>query len=270
MPKEPRTQSRSGIITLLTDFGVADNFVGVMKGVIATIAPEARVVDVTHGIGPQQVKQGRWVLGQSWRWFPKGTVHLAVVDPGVGSQRKAIAVDAGGHFFVGPDNGLLSDAIGTKGSMVREITNRRWMLEPVSATFHGRDVFAPAAARLASGARFALAGKLVSDAMWLGTGDPVRTGKRFWTGEVVHVDRFGNLITSLTPGAIPDLETRPAVFRAGFKEIAGLSSNYAGGGPGEVIALMGSHGGVELAVSGGNAEKTLGLGLGAPVDVEIL
>ncbi len=263
-------ESRSGIITLLTDFGLADNFVGVMKGVIASLAPQARVVDVTHGIGPQQVKQGRWVLGQSWRWFPKGTVHVAVVDPGVGSERRAIAVQAQGHFFVGPDNGLLSDAVGSSGAKVREITNRTWMLKEISATFHGRDVFAPAAARLASGARFALAGKLVNNAAWLGAGGPTRTGKRFWVGEVVHIDRFGNLITNLTSGAIPDLESRPAIFRAGFGDVAGLSPHYGAGRPGEVIALIGSHGGVELAVNGGSAARVLGLAMGAPVEVEIL
>jgi hypothetical protein len=270
MPNAPGTKARSGIVTMLTDFGTSDHFVGVMKGVIATIAPGVQVVDITHEIGPQRVKEARWVLGQSWRWFPKGTVHLAVVDPGVGTERRAIAVEAAGHFFAGPDNGLLSDLVGAGNAKVREITNRAWMLKHVSATFHGRDVFAPAAARLASGARFASAGRVVTDAMWLGKGEPVRTGKRFWTGEVVHVDRFGNLITNLTPEAVPDLGVRPAVFRAGFREVAGLSAAYASGTPGEVIALIGSHGGVELAVNGGNAEKTLGLGLGAPVDVEIL
>lgn len=270
MPKQPRTAGRSGMITLLTDFGTADNFVGVMKGVIASIAPEAKVIDVTHGILPQQVKQGRWVLSQSWRWFPQGTVHLAVVDPGVGGERRALAVQAGGHYFVGPDNGLLSDAIGAPGAKAREITNRAWMLEQVSATFHGRDVFAPAAARLATGARFASAGPLVSDPLWLGEGGPTRTGKRFWVGEVVHVDRFGNLITNLICSAIPDLEVRPAIFRAGFREIAGLSPNYGAGRPDEPIALIGSHGGVELAVNGGSAERSLGMSLGAPVEVEIL
>jgi S-adenosylmethionine hydrolase len=270
MPNAPGTKTRSGIVTLLTDFGTSDHFVGVMKGVIAKIAPDVQVVDITHEIGPQRVKEARWVLGQSRRWFPIGTVHLAVVDPGVGSERRAIAVEAEGHFFVGPDNGLLSDLVGAGKAKVREITNRAWMMNQVSATFHGRDVFAPAAARLASGAGFASAGRLVTNATWLGKGEPVRTGKRFWTGEVVHVDRFGNLITNLTPEAVPDLGVRPAVFRAGFREMAGLSATYAAGQPGEVIALIGSHGGVELAVNGGNAEKALGLGLGAPVDVEIL
>jgi len=270
MPKQPTTTNRSGIITLLTDFGLADNFVGVMKGVIASIAPSAGVIDVTHGIGPREVKQGRWVLGQSWRWFPAGTVHLAVVDPSVGTERRALAVQAGGHFFVGPDNGLLSDAIGTPGSKVRAIANRAWMLDQVSSTFHGRDVFAPAAARLASGARFASAGPIATDPLWLGEGGPTRTGKRFWVGEVVHVDRFGNLITNLSSGSIPDLEARPAVFRAGFREIAGLTPHYAAGRPGEAIALIGSHGGVELAVNGGSAERVLGLSLGAPVEVEVL
>lgn len=270
MPTTPKKASPPGIITLLTDFGMADNFVGVMKGVIATIAPTATVIDVTHGIGPQQVKQGRWVLGQSWRWFPEGTVHLAVVDPGVGGQRRALAVQAGGHYFVGPDNGLLSDAIGAPGAKTREITNRAWMHKQVSSTFHGRDVFAPAAAKLASGARFASAGPLVADPLWLGEGGPTRTGKRFWVGEVVHVDRFGNLFTNLASSSIPDLETRPALFKAGFKEIAGLSSHYGAGRPDEPIALIGSHGGVELAVNGGNAGRVLGLSLGAPVEVEIL
>lgn len=257
-------------MTLLTDFGTADNFAGVMRGVIASLAPEVRVVDITHEIAPQQVKQGRWVLGQSWKWFPRGTVHLAVVDPGVGTDRRALAVEVGGHFFVGPDNGLLSDLIRMDKAKVRQITNRAWMLGDVSATFHGRDVFAPAAARLASGARFAAAGPAVGDATHLGSSEPVRTGKRFWTGEVVHVDRFGNLITNLTPEAVPDLLVRPAVFKAGFQQVAGLSPNYGAGGTGEVIALIGSHGGVELSVNCGNAARKLGLSMGSPVDVEIL
>lgn len=270
MAKSPRTPSRSGIVTLLTDFGTADNFAGVMKGVVASIAPEVRVVDITHDIAPQQVKQGRWVLSQSWPWFPRGTVHLAVVDPGVGTDRRALAVEAAGHFFIGPDNGLLSDLIRTEKAKVRQITNHAWMLSDVSATFHGRDVFAPAAARLASGARFAAAGPVVADATYLGSMAPVRTGKRFWTGEVVHVDRFGNLITNLTPGAVPDLLVRPAVVKAGFQQIAGLSATYGAGKPGEVIALIGSHGGVELSVNCGSAARALGLALGSPVDVEIL
>ncbi|MBE0656545.1 MAG: SAM-dependent chlorinase/fluorinase [Bryobacteraceae bacterium] len=270
MAKPPRTASRSGIVTLLTDFGTSDNFAGVMKGVIASIAPEVSVVDITHDILPQQVKQGRWVLGQSWRWFPRGTVHVAVVDPGVGTERRALAVEAAGHFFVGPDNGLLSDAVRMEKAKVRQITNRGWMLKDVSATFHGRDVFAPVAARVASGGRFAAAGGVVADATYLGPMEPVRTGKRFWTGEVVHVDRFGNLITNLTPAGVPDLLARPAVFKAGFQQIAGLSATYGAGKPGEVIALIGSHGGVELSVNCGSAAGALGLVLGSPVDVEIL
>lgn len=257
-------------MTFLTDFGTADNFAGVMKGVIASIAPEVRVVDITHEILPQQVKQGRWVLGQSWRWFPKGTVHVAVVDPGVGTERRALAVEADGHFFVGPDNGLLSDVVRLEKARVRQITNRKWMMGEVSTTFHGRDVFAPAAARLASGARFSMAGPVIRDASYLGSMDPVRTGKRFWTGEVVHIDRFGNLITNLTPDAVPDLLVRPAVFKAGFQQIAGLSPSYGAGKPGEVIALIGSHGGVELSVNCGSAARVLGLSMGSPVDVEIL
>jgi len=270
MPKTLKAKKGPGIVTLLTDFGETDHFAGVMKGVIATLAPDARVIDITHGVGAQQIRQGRWLLAQSWKWFPAGTVHLVVVDPGVGSERRAIAVEALGHLFVGPDNGILSDLVTAPKAKVRQIANREWRLTEVSATFHGRDIFAPAAAKLASGARFASAGPLVTDAVWLGAGEPVRTGKRFWTGEIVHVDRFGNLITNLTPETVPGLTERPAVFRAGFRSVSGLSPNYAAGTPGEALALIGSHGAVEIAVNCGDAARALGMGLGAPIDVELL
>src|SRR5450432_870609 len=139
------------IITLLTDFGLVDHFVGVVKGVILGICPEARMVDITHAVTPFEIAEAGFLLAQSWRYFPKGTIHMAVVDPGVGSSRRAILAEAGGHFFVAPDNGLLSLVFAEEEHRVREITARRYFREPVSQTFHGRDVFAPVAAHLAAG-----------------------------------------------------------------------------------------------------------------------
>lgn len=260
---------RSGFITLLTDFGSRDHFAGVLKGVIACIAPKAKTVDISHEVPPYALRAARFLLAQSWPWFPKGTVHLVVVDPGVGTERRAIVVEAGGHLFVGPDNGVLSEPLRMKGARARLLSNAKWRMKNLSQTFHGRDVFAPAAAHLARGAPAAQAGPLVHDAMTVTTDAPLRTGKRYWQGEVVYVDRFGNLITNLPAADFPELRTRDFALRAGYAALTDLAPNYAAAAPGEPVLLVGSSGCLEVAVNQGDAAKLLGLGIGSPVELEI-
>lgn len=260
---------RSGLVTLLTDFGTRDHFVGVMKGVIAGIAPRARVVDISHEAPPYGLRAARFLLGQSWPWFPKGTVHLVVIDPGVGTERRGLVVEAGGHLFVGPDNGVLSEPLRQKGARARVISEAKFSMKNISHTFHGRDVFAPVSARLAAGEAAAKFGPLVKDALAV-TGDkPIRTGKRYWQGEVAYVDRFGNLITNLPAEEFPEIRTRGFALRAGFAALTELMPNYAAGFPGEPVLVVGSSGCLEVAVNQGDAAKLLGLGLGSPVELEI-
>lgn len=258
------------LITLLTDFGLEDHFVGVMKGVIAGIAPKAQVVDITHEVQPFQVGQARFLLGEAWRYFPARTIHVVVVDPGVGSERRALLAEAGGQVFIGPDNGVLSDVLALPKAKVRELSNRKLWLGKVSATFHGRDVFAPVAAHLAAGVTPAKTGKLITDAHRLPVPAPVRTGKRFWTGEVLHVDRFGNLITNLAAAEFPELGKRRVVLKVGYELIEGLSPSYASAAPGAVVAVLGSGGTIEIAINQGRADRKLGVGAGSPVDLELV
>jgi S-adenosylmethionine hydrolase len=257
----------SRIITLLTDFGLADHFVGVMKGVIAGIAPRARVIDISHQVEPYQLEQARFLLAQSWPWFPQGTIHIAVVDPGVGSTRRPLLVQAAGHSFIGPDNGIFSNLLGLPGGRARELTNRKLFLKPVSATFHGRDIFAPCAAHLAAGLAPARLGPLVKDALRSTLDAPQRTGKRIWTGVVVHIDRFGNLITNLPAAEFPELATRPFSLSVGMVTFESLTPNYAAAAPGEPLLLVGSSGNLEVACNQASAAQRLGCGAGAPVEL---
>lgn len=264
MPSRPALR----LITLLTDFGLQDHFVGVMKGVIASIAPEARVIDISHAVPPQQIAPARFLLDQTWPYFPKKTIHVAVVDPGVGSARRALLVEAHGQFFIAPDNGILTSFLHVSGAKTREITNSKLFLPSVSATFHGRDVFSPVAAHLAAGVPPSRVGPRIEDAFRLSSGEPQRVSKRVWHGEVAYVDRFGNLITNFDLTLFPDLATRAFVLRVGMVEIEDLAPNYASGKAGEPLALIGSHGRIEVSVNQQSAEKRLGVGLGAPVELE--
>ncbi|MDQ6758622.1 MAG: SAM-dependent chlorinase/fluorinase, partial [Acidobacteriota bacterium] len=172
------------VITLTTDFGTSDHFVGVMKGVILGIAPQARIVDITHDIAPFGVTEGAFAISQAYAYFPKNTIHVVVVDPGVGSARRPLLVETAGHFFVAPDNGVLSMIYSRADHKVRHITCERYFRQPVSPTFHGRDIFSPVAAHLAAGTAPARFGKLVQDPVRLALDQPTQTGKRTWTGAV--------------------------------------------------------------------------------------
>lgn len=254
----------------MTDFGLADHFVGVMKGVIAGIAPQARVIDISHEIAPFQIAQARYLLAQAYPYSPPRTIHVVVVDPGVGSARRPLLVEAARQIFIGPDNGIFGDLLALPKAKVRELTNPALWLPHVSSTFHGRDIFAPVAAHLAAGVSPAKAGKLVQDALRQRSLAPVRTGKRYWTGEVVHVDRFGNLITNLAPLDLPELGRRRAVLKIGYEVIDGLSASYSAAPPGAVVAVVGSGGTIEIAVNQGRADRKLGVGPGSPVDLELV
>jgi hypothetical protein len=255
----------SRIVTLLTDFGTRDPFVGVMKGVILGICPDVRLVDLTHDVAPQDVLEAALVLESSARFFPGGTVHLAVVDPGVGSRRRALAISAAGQRFVGPDNGLFSAALGEPGWMAVSLENPEYRLAEVSQTFHGRDIFAPAAAHLASGIALERFGPPVTDPMRLRFPD-CRLENGVWIGEVIGADRFGNLVTSVTarrlgaPGAgwVVELDGRI---------LGRLVSCYADGSEGEPTAIIGSSGRVEIFVRNANAQAVLGARRGTPVRV---
>ena len=257
------------LITLLTDFGLKDHFVGVMKGVIAAIAPRARVIDITHEIERYQLCQARFVLAQSWTYFPKGTIHVAVVDPGVGTARRPILVETANHLFIGPDNGIFSDLLDLPGTKVRHIANTKLFLPNVSATFHGRDIFAPVAAHLAAGVAASRVGPLVTDAIKLPPQRAMQTSERTWTGQVVSVDRFGNLITNLSLAELPDLTRRRFVLQLGSAQLSALAPDYASGPAGQTIAIAGSSGDLEIAINQDSAALRLGLGCGAPVEIAL-
>jgi S-adenosylmethionine hydrolase len=241
------------IVTLLTDFGTADGYVAEIKGMLYTLVPDARVVDVTHDIPPQDVDMARLTLARYWRRFPPGTVHLVVVDPEVGSTRAALAVASDHRFLVGPDNGVLSPALVAAGANVVALP----VAPHASPTFHGRDVFAPAAAALAAGTAIDALGTAITDPVVRRTREPLRHADGTITGEVIAVDRFGNLITNLM------------AVRGGVVEIAGrqipVRRTYAEVPNGELLAVGGSTGLIEIALRNGSAARALAAGRGDAV-----
>ncbi|HEX6965608.1 MAG TPA: SAM-dependent chlorinase/fluorinase [Gemmatimonadaceae bacterium] len=242
------------IITLLTDFGTADGYVGEMKGVLLSLAPEARLVDISHDVEPQDIERARLAIARFWRRFPAGTVHLVVVDPGVGTARRAIAVASDGRFLVGPDNGVLSPALLVRGARVVSLATPSHS----SSTFHGRDVFAPAAALLATGTSLDSLGPSVDDPIVRRTPETTRLPDGTIVGQVINTDRFGTLVTNLVAP------------RGGSVEIAGhsvgaLKRTYADVPSGALLALIGSSGLVEIAVRDGSAARELAVGRGARV-----
>lgn len=250
---------------MTTDFGLVDPFVGIMKGVIAARAPDVRIIDVTHGIPPQDVLGGALVLRHAVPYFPAGTVHVAVVDPGVGSARRALCVETATATLVGPDNGLLSLAAPPASvRRVVELTEERFFLTPRSATFHGRDVFAPVAAALATGTDPDAFGPRRPTIERLTLPEPVRRGRALH-GQVIYVDRFGNLVTNLSGHAFP----RDAVsISIGQVRIRGLSSSYAAVTRDTPVAVVNSWDLLEIAVRDGSARERLGVGVGEPVVAE--
>jgi len=233
-----------------------------MKGVIATRAPEVQVVDVTHGIPPQAVLVGALVLQQAVPYFPAGTIHVAVVDPGVGSARRALCVEAATGYFVGPDNGLLSLAAEDAGiRRIVALDDERFFLHPRSATFHGRDVFAPVAAALATGTPPAAFGIECAELLHLSVPTPVADGATV-RGEIVYVDHFGNLASNVSPSLFP---RAPFVVTVGDVRIGAVSETYATVAPGTPVAIINSFGLLEIAVRDGRACDVLACGPGTVV-----
>ena len=257
------------ILTLTTDFGLADHFAGTMKGVILGIAPRAQIVDISHEVAPFDILEGAFVITQAYRYFPRGTVHVIVIDPGVGTERRPILAEAAGQHFVAPDNGVLTMIFEREKHKVRAISNERFFLPVTSRTFHGRDVFAPSAAWLARGKRPAEFGKLIRDYFQLGILKPQRMGKRIWSGSVLKVDRFGNLITNLHIDEFGDIRTRPFELTVGLQCVRRLCSNYAEAPAGELFAIAGSSGYIEISLNQGSAAQQLVCGAGAPVELAI-
>jgi len=257
------------ILTLTTDFGLSDHYVGAMKGVILGICPEARVVDITHEIGAYDITEGGYVVSQAYRCFPKRTVHVVVVDPGVGTARRPILMEAGGQFFVAPDNGVLSMIYSREKHKIRLISNDKYFRKPVSHTFHGRDIFAPVAAHIAAGAPPSRVGKLIEDYLRPAFQTPVRTGKRTWNGHVLKVDRFGNIVTNYHVEEFPKLEAKNFAFGVGAQQVAVIARNYAETGPGELFAIVGSAGFYEISITQQSAAKKTGCAAGSPVELTI-
>jgi S-adenosyl-L-methionine hydrolase (adenosine-forming) len=252
------------IVTMTTDFGTRDGYVGAMKGVILSAAPGATVVDLTHEVPPHDVAAAAFALAQAAPYFPDGTVHVAVVDPGVGGARRCVAIDDGRHRFVGPDNGTFALAVPAPVA-VPEITAPAFRRGTVAATFHGRDVFAPAAARLAAGAPVAEAGPAVPLEGRLDGGElAVSADGRDVRGRVIHVDRFGNLVTDVPAARL----AAGATVRVGARVVArGLSATYEGVPRGRPLAYVGSAGTLEIAVREGSAASRFRARRGAAVTV---
>ena len=240
-------------ITLLTDFGTADGYVAALKGVIASICPEAIVDDASHEIPPGDIESAAWALSRYWREYPPGTVHVVVVDPGVGSARRALALRAQERSLVAPDNGVLTRVLTSAAWQAVSIQERRFMREPISRTFHGRDVFAPAAAHLARGVTLSDLGPAVSDPARLPTRElAIEPGAV--RGSVVHVDRFGNVVTN-----IPEDWTGGGAVVCAGRNLGRVRTTYTDVAPAEVVALIGSAGTLEISVRDGNAAQLLGL-----------
>lgn len=254
------------IITLTTDFGIDSPYVAQMKGVILTIAPSATIIDITHAIPPQDIFAGAIALADSARWFPPNTVHVAVVDPGVGTARRMIAVRAANHWFLAPDNGLLGPVLGDEPAMTAySLENRGLWLAEVSSTFHGRDIFAPVAARLSLGIAADELGPRIGAMADINLPAPKISADEI-VGEVIAVDSFGNLITNITESEYRNwLPHGKPQIACGTIVVGRIVRTYGEANPGECVALFGSTGRLEVSVAGGSAAQQLKLARGAGV-----
>ncbi len=258
-----------GLITLLTDFGDWDSFVASMKGVILTINPQATIVDLSHHVPPHSVEEAAYLLKSCYRYFPEGTVHVVVVDPGVGTRRRPLVIKTARYYFLGPDNGLFTYIFSEEDEVeVREIENQQYRLDPVGHTFDGRDLFAPAAAWLTTNQPFGLFGRKIEERVVFPITEPTR-GANGLVGEVVYVDHFGNLISNFTlkhvdavgstaPRGIPTLQIAE-------HRVNGLVASYAEGSKVELSALINSNGAIEVFIKEGSAAQRLMAGRGAEI-----
>jgi S-adenosyl-L-methionine hydrolase (adenosine-forming) len=258
------------VITLSTDFGWDDPYVGIMKGVILGINPRVNLVDITHGLSPHRLLESAFKLATAAGYFPKGTIHLAVVDPGVGGTRRPIAVKTNFQTWVGPDNGLFTRVVQDQPkARFFHLTNRNYFLKTISHTFHGRDIFAPAAAHLSRGLTLVALGNPIFDPVLLDLPEPA-VKKNYLIGRVLYADRFGNLTTNLSREVItPYLNLRDLIIRMGSQRLQGLQERYAQGKPGELLALFGSSGYLEIACNLGSAAEMVGYVPGEILDVKV-
>jgi S-adenosylmethionine hydrolase len=274
------------LIALLTDFGTTDPYVGVMKGVIYSICPDALIVDVTHAIAPQNIRQAAFMLLTSYRYFPSDTIFVVVVDPGVGSARKPIAVQIDGYTFIAPDNGVLSYVIAENLSVnVYEIQNPAFMLPNLSASFHGRDIFAPTAGRIATGKHIEEVSVAIKSPQQINMPMLNIEAKRI-IGEIIHVDHFGNLVTSI--GRLQHMDSLTAILNPRFGvgemlyidtvsvrvsivgvKVRGIKRTYSQASQDELLTMIGSSGFLEIAVNQGHAAAVLGATIGDRVEVEL-
>ncbi len=258
------------IITLTTDFGHSDHFVGTMKGVILKLCPDAEIVDICHEVRAYDLLDGAFTIAQAYRYYPPRTIHVVVVDPGVGTARRPLLANTD-QWFIAPDNGVLSFVFAKEPDhMVRHITSDHYFLSPVSQSFQGRDIFASVAGWLARGVEAVKFGEYVTDYVRFAPPRPKVVNEKLIKGVVLKVDRFGNLVTNLTPDDLPLLfQENPAPFKivTGNKEVTKLNTAYAHTPPGEVFAVLGSSGYLELSTNRGSARALLGVDRGAEVGV---
>lgn len=266
MPRKP-------IITLITDFDTSDHFVGTMKGVIYNINPDVEIVDISHRVGSYDIFDAAFILDQSYRFFPSDTIHLVVVDPGVGTARRPILARSLAHKFVAPDNGVLSLIYEREENVeVRHITADHYFLNPVSATFQGRDIFAPVVGWLSKGVEVDKFGDPISDFIKFSSPKPKLVAENLIKGVVLKVDKFGNILTNIHPEDIPQLfEENPPPFKIVINqhEITTLNLAYSMGKPSELFAIVGSSGYLEICTNRGSAAKAINVNRGAEVSVTL-
>ena len=258
------------IITLTTDYGMSDHLVASVKGVILNINPAARIVDLNHNVVPFDVLDAALCIGNAYRYFPPRTVHVVVVDPGVGTERRALLVSGERQFFIAPDNGVLSTIYEREACTVRHITAEHYFLNPVSPTFHGRDIFAPVAGWLSKAWQSEAFGEIITDFVRF-TLPKAKPAGNAVKGVVLRVDSFGNLVTNLTADDVPAAAAASGVIKLAVngKEVRKFSRTFALGDPGEPIALLGSAGYLEIAINRGNAARTLGANRGTEVTLDL-
>jgi len=260
------------IITLTTDYGTNDHLVGTLKGVILKINPDVNIVDITHNVTPYDLLDGALAIGSSYSYFPPRTIHVVVIDPGVGTDRRPLLVTAETQYFVAPDNGVLSLVYEREESiLVRHANVEHYYLQPLSKTFHGRDIFAPVAAWLSKGSQAAAMGDEITDYKKFAMPRP-KTSDGAVKGVVLRVDSFGNLVTNFRPEDLPAaaLETGALQLQVGAQSVTRLVGTFAQGNPGEAFAYIGSNGFVEIGVNKASAAKTLNAGRGVTVTLAAL
>ena len=261
----------SRLITLMTDFGTSDHYVGVMKGVILGINPQAQIVDITHTIPPQDIHRAAFLIESAYRYFPTGTIHLIVVDPGVGSERSAIVCQTQTAYFVCPDNGIITHLL-LNEEPIHTVTveNSTYLLPQVSSTFHGRDIFAPVAAHLSRGVSIDKLGNPVTNPVQLPIPKPEVTNETI-IGHVIWIDSFGNLITNISHEILESLGGQNnVVIHAGIAKIDRLNHSYAESAVGDPLAIIGSSNRLEISINQGDAAQVLGLKRGDVITVGVM